>query len=545
MDTENLDINYEISPEKLKELNKTYRLVKVSPTQSRDIQSILSNKFPLCLIGGARDSGKSVSLYLVIAYILLGGLGKWKANILLMRNTKESAKKTIFDGVVKSVLEFLQIDYNELKQKSYDRGRITINGHQIRIDSFDVDANNSARLKGYKDITHVFVEEFAEVMRWDMWNQLWQTIPRFFDLTWQETEAYQSTTIDQVTGESYTQTKYRKVTKTQKWRGQVICAFNTPPSNSPILNDFYDLELSEYDGFYHMKPKSGVILEKDYNTGELFPHPDGLKYEDLGWHYSFSTVYDNTVLLKKLKEEGGERAVKLYLYQQHTRYKTTDPYYYLTNTLGLVGTGRSGRVFNNWESISLEEYKKIEATEFYGIDWGFSGEGDPSALTAVKHVPAQKLDELPCIYVNNLLYEKGLSLPDLVKRIMQSVPNYANVDFYIDHMPVAKSELIDKGFSPSYIHLADKGSGSRATSVSYIAGNFKVYFVDNKVLQKEVEKYRWLLDRDGRPTGEPSDGDDHIIDSIKYPVYTKLHPKQNEKSNWWKEYYRLLAQAEA
>lgn len=557
-----LNIDLKISQERLEELQKTYRVTKVSDIQARDIEAILSNRHPLILLEGGRDGGKSVSLYLAIAEILSGSLGSWKANILLMRNTKESARKSIFDGVLKSVLEHLEINYDDLKQKSYDRGRVTINGHQIRIDSFDVDSNNQDRLKGYKDITHVFIEELAEVTQWGMFNQLFQTIPRNFDVFWEE----------------------NGVKKSKNWRGQIVCTYNTPQFGSPIINDFYDLEPSEYDGFYRTKPKSGVILEKDYNTGELIPHPKGLTYEQMKWHYSFSTVYDNTVLKeklikqgedsklidltgenigsmtakerkliidsltdedKKLVKEAGQQAWDLYLYQQHERFKTTDPYYYFTATLGLVGTGRSGKVFNGWQEITEEEYKKVEATEFYGIDWGFSGQGDPSALTAVKHVPAENVGELPSIYINNLLYEKGLALPKLVEQIMQSVPNFANAEFYIDHMPSAQSELVDKGFNKNYVILADKGENSRAISASYIAGNFKIYYVKNKTLDKELENYQWVIDRQGNPTGKPSDGGDHIIDSIRYPIYTRLHPKKNEKANFWKDYYRLLAEAEA
>jgi hypothetical protein len=540
MDTENLTT---ITSEELKALEQKFKVTELSPTQASDLNAILFGEYVEYLVMGGRDSGKSFDVYLALAMILSGRLGRWKANILLMRNTKEGAKKTMISGMLGAVLKYLGKTYEDLQRASRDRGNFEIDGHTITIDSFDADINNEERLKGMQNVTHVFIEEFNEIKNWHMYNQLYQTI-REATVIWKEKEEYIDNIIDSATGEITQIKKYRVVQKEKKMEGKIIATFNTPEAGSPILNTYYDLQDTEYEGFFKPIPKSGLIYDKDPNTGDLIPNPNGFTYADMRRYYSFSTVYDNTVLRKsKLKE--GENGWKLYLYRKHEMYRTTDPYYFFTNTLGLVGTGRSGRVFNNWESISLEEYKKIEATEFYGIDWGFSGEGDPSALTAVKHVPAQKLDELPCIYVNNLLYEKGLSLPDLVKRIMQSVPNYANVDFYIDHMPVAKSELIDKGFSPSYIHLADKGSGSRATSVSYIAGNFKVYFVDNKVLQKEVEKYRWLLDRDGRPTGEPSDGDDHIIDSIKYPVYTKLHPKQNEKSNWWKEYYRLLAQAEA
>jgi hypothetical protein len=536
-----MNIDLKISQERLEELQKTHKITKVSPTQAKDIQAILYDDYVEYFIQGGRDGGKTVVLQLVLVRILSGDLGNWKANILLMRNTKEAAKKTIVEGMLQAVLNYMGRDYEDFKRASKDRGYYELDGHKITVASFDADVNNSERLKGYSNVTHVFIEEFKEITNWSMYQQLYQTIRQAI-VTWEE----------------------NGVRKFKKMEGKIITAFNTPEFGSPILNQFYDLVPTEYDGFFKPEPKTGLVYDKDYNTGELIPNENGVTYEEMKRYYSFSTVYDNTVLResqiqegensaikklinenanletaesKKIIKEAGERAWKLYLYRKHEMYKTTDPYYFLTQSLGLVGSGRSGKVFNGWQEITEEEYKKVEATEFYGIDWGFSGQGDPSALTAVKHIPAENVGELPSIYINNLLYEKGLTLPKLVEKIMQSVPNFANAEFYIDHMPAAQSELVDKGFNRNYVILADKGADSRAISASYIAGNFKIYYVKNKTLDKELENYQWVIDRQGNPTGKPSDGGDHIIDSIRYPIYTKLHPKKNETSKFWDDFY--------
>ena len=542
-----------VSQEELQKLEQNYKITKVSPTQAKDLEAILYGNHVEYFIQGGRDGGKSVVLQLALVKILSGDLGNWKANILLMRNTKEAAKKTIVEGMLQAVVNYMGKDYEDFKRASKDRGYYELDGHKITVASFDADVNNSERLKGYSNVTHVFIEEFKEITNWAMYQQLYQTI-RQATVSWEE----------------------NGVRKFKKMEGKIITAFNTPEFGSPILNQFYDLVPTEYDGFFKPVPKSGLVYDKDYNTGELIPNPDGVTYEEMKRYYSFSTVYDNTVLResqilegenstiekltgenvswatveyrkqvinslseenKEIVKEAGKRNWKLYLYRKHEMYKTTDPYYFLTQSLGLVGSGRSGKVFTGWEQISLEEYKSIEATEFYGIDWGFSGQGDPSALTAVKHIPAKNVGELPVLYINNLLYEKGLSLPKLVDRIMQLVPNYVNSEFYIDHMPAAQSELIDRGFTSSYVHLADKGDDSRAISASYIAGNFKVKFVTNPTLEKEIEKYMWKIDREGKPTGKPTDGNDHIIDSIRYPVYTRLHPKNNQNAKFWEDFY--------
>lgn len=456
------------------------------------------------------NSGKSNVIYTELEMIFRGLLGDWKANILLMRTTKESAKKTIFYGTIGKVLSNLGINYEDLEQKDLARGTITVNGHLVRIDSFSADSMSSEKLKGYEGVTHVFIEELAELQDFTMFDQLFKTVNRRVEIKYPDRE----------TGELLTHTT----------KGKIIAAFNTPPKSHWINTQFYDLkEHKNLKGFYHPVKKTGVIKNNEF----------GLRYEDRPIFYSFSTVYDNSVLKDKIIQAEGEKGWHIHLLNNHEMFKETDPYYYYTTSLGLVASGRSGQIFSNWKVISLEEYNHIDSKTFYGIDFGYSE--DPSAVVEVKHVPAKIKGTRDKIYFRLLIYDKGLFNEMLAGKIKETIPSFGYSQFYADHKPDSVDELISFGILN--IKKAKKGNGSteksRLTSITHLLG-YDVYYVQDKRVEHEVEKYHWLMDKKDptKSLNMPSDGDDHCIDALKMAVYTRFHPSNvSEYENFLRGYF--------
>lgn len=484
--------------------------LEVAPWQKEAIEAFVSDKYQLHLYAGARESGKSNIMYTELEMIFRGLLGDWKANILLLRATKESAKKTIFHGTIGKVLSQLGIDYHDLEQKDVTRGMVTINGHLVRIDSFVADSMNKDKLKGYEGVTHVFVEELAEVLDFGMFDQLFKTVNRRIEVKY----------VDPETGEN----------KTYVTKGKIICAFNTPPKNHWLITQYYDLEPHEtLEGFYYLKPKTGIIENNEF----------GLRYEDRQIFYSFSTVYDNSVLRRKIIDAEGERGWHIHLLNNHEMFKQTDPFYYYTTSLGLVASGRSGQIFTGWKSITLEEYNQIEYKPFYGIDFGYSE--DPSAVVEVKHIKSQEYGQRDKLYVRLLIYEKGLLNPLLAAKIKEKVPSYGYSQFYADHKPDSVDALISYGIQN--IQKAKKSTGgqerSRLTSITHLLG-YEVYYVQDERVEREIEKYHWLMNKQDptKSLNEPSDGDDHFIDAFKYAVYTRFHPSNvSDYENFLRSYF--------
>jgi len=492
---------------------------KIAPYQEEAIKALLDDKYTLYLFCGGRESGKSTIIYTFLEMIFRNLHGSYYANILLLRNTKDSAKKTIFLNTVGKILSNLGVKIEDFESRDLSRGIVKINGHLIRIDSFSFDYQNTEKLKGYEGVTHVIIEELAEVPTPDMFDQLYKTINRMVQVTgWQPV-------FSPYTGEI---TGYKPVKVERK--GKIICTFNTPPKNHWLIERFYDLQDVdglEASGYQKLVPKTGPIPGSN------------LKWEDLPIFYSFSTIYDNTAYIQKLQQDLGLQGYKIHLFDNHEKWKVIDPYKYYTETLGLVGTGRKGLVFNNWQEISLQEYEQITEPEFYGIDFGFSE--DYTSVCGVKYVPKKDVFSKPKLYVRPIIFSRGLLTSTLAALIKSKIDNWLTAEFYSDHKPEAIAELEIEKIN---VRRAIKGQNSKVPSVLFLL-NFDIYYVDqeieitkpNGLLEKrklvsfELENYQWLVDKNGVPTNEISDGNDHFLDSVRYAVFTKLHP-QNQSATF-------------
>lgn len=489
--------------------NANVQPLKVARFQQEALTEFLTGNKTLHLYAGGRESGKSNLFYHELEMICRGYLGKWKANILLVRTTKESAKKTILQGTIGKVLSNMGINYEELKQKSFDRGTITINGHLIRIDSFTADQSSKEKLKGYEGVTHVFVEELAELQDFAMFDQLYKTVNRRVELNYIDTEWNEE------------QQQYVQLKKKYSTKGKIFCAFNTPEINHWILNSFYSLKETNKEGFFSIEPKTGAIPDNEF----------GLTYEDRPIYYSFSTVYDNSAYEEKMIEDLGEKGWQIHLLDNHEIWKNIDPYYYNTSTLGLVGSGRSGKVFKDWKEITLEDYMKVESDmdKFYGVDFGFAD--DYSSVCEIKYVKSTEPGQRNKLYVKPIVYERGLLASTLGAKIKGEVPEFGTAEFFADHRPEAITELEQMGIFN--ITKARKGNASRTPQVSYLL-SFDIYYVEievdykngniGKAVAKELAGYHWLQNKSGESMNEPSDGNDHFLDCFRYGVFTKLHP---------------------
>jgi hypothetical protein len=91
---------------------------------------------------------------------------------------------------------------------------------------------------------------------------------------------------------------------------------------------------------------------------------DGLTWSDI-IHYTFATYQDNHAYLNNLYEQGEKHAQRI-IFFGYERFKTKDPYTYLTETLGLVATGKSGRIFNDWQKITKADWDLIDVTPIFG-----------------------------------------------------------------------------------------------------------------------------------------------------------------------------------
>ena len=164
-----------------------------------------------------------------------------------------------------------------------------------------------------------------------------------------------------------------------------------------------------------------------------------------------------------------------------------------------------GVIFNwNVETLPAIAFDEI----FYGGDFGYSI--DEAALVKI----SRRADEY---WVEELLYEKGLTNPALAGRA-QALGVTRNDDSYWDSAePKSIQELCDNGLNakPSL-----KGQDSVRASIDFLKAQ-KIHIVEGSPnLVKEVRSWVWKKDKDGHPLPVPGPGKEHAIKATIYGIYT-------------------------
>jgi len=245
---------------------------------------------------------------------------------------------------------------------------------------------------------------------------------------------------------------------------KIILLLNTPDKNHWIVKRWFNLIPSEIDGFYIPTLKDS----EKHNT--LFIH----------------TEYLNN-----------QRNLNQSTLDNYLRYKETRPDYYWNMIKGLVSSGVRGRIFKDWQPISVKEYEALDYPTFWGCDFGFTN--DPTAIVEIK----QHNDN---IYVRELLYQTGLINKKVSER-MEQLGISKMKEIYCDSAePKSVEELRTYGWNaiPS-----EKGAGSRKAGVDLLLGKKVFYTEDSSNIAKEMQGYCWALDKNKEPTNEPQDGNDH------------------------------------
>ena len=258
---------------------------------------------------------------------------------------------------------------------------------------------------------------------------------------------------------------------------KITLLLNCPDKNHWIIKRWFNLEKSEVEGYYKVSLKES----EKHNTNYI--------------HTNYS----------ENKENLNQQTI-----DNFERYKETRPDHYYNMIKGYVSEGKRGLCFNDWKPISDKEYENLDYPVFYGLDFGFTN--DPTALVEMK-LHNNKL------YVKELVYETGLLDEHMAKKF-QELDVKRTADIWGDGQEARSIETLRR--MDWNVMGAKKGAGSRKFGVNQLCG-LEVYYTENSEnLKKEIQEYHWVLDRNKEPTNEPSDGNDHLIDAIRYGTTMKI-----------------------
>ena len=175
-------------------------------------------------------------------------------------------------------------------------------------------------------------------------------------------------------------------------------------------------------------------------------------------------------------------------------------------------TGRiEGLVYRNW--YVLKEDFSDKKLIGYGMDFGFSN--DPSTLIEVR----MENDEL---YVKELLYDIGLTNNDISNRLDILGISRGALIIADSSEPKSIEELRRFGWT---IDGVKKGRDSLMFGINLMKGYKMNVHASSKNLIKELEQYKWKVDRTGKPLNVPIDAYNHALDALRYIIMHKFSKK--------------------
>ena len=214
---------------------------------------------------------------------------------------------------------------------------------------------------------------------------------------------------------------------------------------------------------------------------------------------------DTTHIILTYKDNEALTAREVDNIESHKPKKGEEPSnWWVVYGLGQIGS-LEGNVYSGWELSDNETIVAQGKLVRYGLDFGFSN--DETALVAVYEMPDGKLGLVEKLYRKGLL---GSQYGDILRR-NEVDPNILIV------ADSARPEIIAEIQKAGFRCIgADKNAGSVLRGIDRVAQRQIVYSGDN--LKREYLSYAWRKKRSGEVLDEPEDGNDHLMDAVRYAV---------------------------
>ncbi|WP_167856521.1 PBSX family phage terminase large subunit [Hymenobacter metallicola] len=181
-------------------------------------------------------------------------------------------------------------------------------------------------------------------------------------------------------------------------------------------------------------------------------------------------------------------------------------------------TGKiEGLVLRNWTLCNHEDIPAGARFLGRGIDFGFTN--DPTTAIDVYLSGGE-------LWVDEVLYEEGLTNPDIHRRLLAEDPAATlKVTIADSAEPKSIEELRRLGFAK--IEGAVKGADSVSNGIDILKRYHLNVTRRSTNLRKELSNYKWRVDRaTGKSTNEPVDAFNHCIDPLRYVVLNVLGKPQ-------------------
>ena len=241
-----------------------------------------------------------------------------------------------------------------------------------------------------------------------------------------------------------------------------------------------------------MRTKEFVLL--DWNPSEEFwAYTELGAREDVEW-----------LTLTYLDNEALDPRIKASIESRRNR----------TNWWKVYGLGQLGevdeRVYTGW--TILEKVPSDAKLVSRGLDFGFSN--DPAACLDIYRLNNGYL-------LDEVFYQRGMFNSDIAAALKSREYKLTYADSS-EPKSIAELKLLGASIVP-----ARKGKDSVRHGIRFIQGE-TIYVTKTSVnLIKEYRGYLWKTDGNGKVLDEPEDGDDHLLDALRYGL-TPLFDNKNQ-----------------
>lgn len=265
-----------------------------------------------------------------------------------------------------------------------------------------------------------------------------------------------------------------------------------PARDLLFVNEANDMDI---ETFRNLAFRTTGKIIVDYNpTHEFWAHTWLLKDEKDNTDFIILTYKDNEALANTIKQAIESRMPK----------KGEKPSnWWIVYGLGQIGS-LEGNVYSGWRKATEADYEHARLIR-YGLDFGFSN--DETGMVAIYET---EKDEL---IIEQKIFKTGI-LGSQYGNELRNAGIDANVLIVADSArPEIIAEIKAQGFR---IIGADKNAGSVLRGIDRVKQRAIIY--DGKDLEREYLSYAWRKKRTGEVLDEPQDGNDHLMDALRYAI---------------------------
>lgn len=183
----------------------------------------------------------------------------------------------------------------------------------------------------------------------------------------------------------------------------------------------------------------------------------------------------------------------------------------------------TGIIYPNWKMIPDKDFPWNEERLIGGVDFGYTN--DPTAAVLVARIANN-------IYVHELCYQPAMTPTQLIALYTTTLSagqvkndqKLRTLNVYCDHDGDMIKQLRMGGMRMAI--AARKGPNSINPGITKV-NEYNVFYTESsKNIDNERKRYMWKIDEDtGKPINEPSEGNDHLMDAIRYAVYSHFYRK--------------------